>query len=98
MLRITRNQANEGSIELKLEGRLLEAWISELSSACETVADRRSLRIDLAGLRFADASGVALLRSLAGQGATIVGCSPFIAGLLDLAPDDTAGSSPSVAN
>lgn len=89
MLRITRDQSFEGTVVLKLEGKLLEAWLDELRGAIESSADCRSLGIDLTGLRFADAAGVALLRTLATQGASITGCSPFMAGLLDLFPGNT---------
>jgi ABC-type transporter Mla MlaB component len=69
---------------LRLEGKLLGAWVDELSRACEepTIVLQR-LRLDLGGVTFVDSTGLKLLDSLVDQGATIVGCSGFIADLLN---------------
>jgi ABC-type transporter Mla MlaB component len=88
MLRITRTQESATAILLKLEGRLLEPWLGELRRASERSAEQRGLRLDLSGLQFADASGVALLREMAESGAVLTGCSPLVAGLLRAAADE----------
>jgi ABC-type transporter Mla MlaB component len=68
---------------LKLEGKLLGPWVDELSRACEELRmSPHYLRIDLSDVTFVDPIGVTLLCDLLGQGATIVGCSGFIADLL----------------
>jgi hypothetical protein len=74
-------------VVLKLEGKLLEPWLDELRGACDVPEQSEGLHLDLSGLHFADSSGVTLLRSLAGQGAALSGCSPFIAGLLEIPGD-----------
>ena len=86
MLRITRIDL-EGSASnrtLKLEGKLLGPWVDELSRACEELRmPPHCLRLDLADVTFVDPIGLKLLDDLVGQGATIVGCSDFIADLLN---------------
>jgi anti-anti-sigma regulatory factor len=83
MLRITRKETR-GETTLHLEGRLTsgeltafdEAWRSSVS------ADRRVV-IDLAGVRFVDAAGAAVLRALRQGPIEVTGCSPFVRELLE---------------
>jgi ABC-type transporter Mla MlaB component len=81
MLRITRINGDDASPLLRLEGRLTRAELAVLEDflAAHGVA---GARLDLAALRFADAAGVARLRSLVADGALIAACSPFIDHLL----------------
>lgn len=82
MFRITPTDG-ERERTLRLEGRLVEPWVSELLTAGrEAASDGRSVVLDLAGVTFLDAAGAACLRHLQEQGATIRGCSGFIAELL----------------
>ena len=86
MLKIARvdDGASDSIRTLKLEGKLLGPWIDELSRACEEPRTPPScLRLDLAAVTFIDSVGVKLLDDLIRQGATIVGCSGFIADLLN---------------
>jgi hypothetical protein len=86
MLRITGIDldARDSIRTLKLEGKLLGPWIDELSRACDEPHTPPScLRLDLAAVTFIDSAGVNLLDDLVRQGATIVGCSGFIADLLN---------------
>jgi hypothetical protein len=86
VLRITWIEL-EGSASnrtLKLEGKLVGPWVDELSRACEELRiPPHRLRLDLADVTFVDPLGVKLLDDLVRQGATIVGCSGFIADLLN---------------
>ena len=81
MLRITRINGEEASPLLRLEGRLTRAELGVLDEflAAQSLS---GARLDLAALRFADAAGVARLRSLLARGAVIAACSPFIDHLL----------------
>jgi anti-anti-sigma regulatory factor len=88
MLRITR-QANDGGgvTLLKLEGTLRDAWLAELTLEVTQARDANanaSLALDLAGVTFVDAGGVAVLRELLAQRAQIVACSGFVAASLGL--------------
>jgi anti-anti-sigma regulatory factor len=82
MLRITPTD-DDGERTLRLEGRLVEPWVGELLGACrETAGAGRRLVLDLSGVTFVDAAGVACLRGLRDQGAALRGCSAFINELL----------------
>ena len=78
---------------LKLEGELIEPWVSAVKTECaqkKTRAD--SLKLDLAGIRFVDTAGAWLLRDLMIQGTTISACSSFVSELLRLSGPRSAGS------
>jgi anti-anti-sigma regulatory factor len=80
MLRITRT---DGAPALRLEGRLVAAWLVELLSAWhEATAGGQTVVLDLSGVTFVDAAGAECLRDLLARGATVRGCSAFIAELL----------------
>jgi ABC-type transporter Mla MlaB component len=85
VLRITwvNLEGNVSNRMLKLEGKILGPWVNELGRVCEeSRIPPHCLRLDLAGVTFVDSSGLKLLDDLVRQGATIVGCSGFIADLL----------------
>lgn len=86
MLRIHRETIRE-TIALRLEGKLLEAWLPELDRALATAdspADPRHITLDLAGLDFADRAGAHFLARLRRQGAQLTNASAFVSGLLTL--------------
>jgi ABC-type transporter Mla MlaB component len=83
MLRITRIVGNDSVDTLKLEGKLQGPWILEADVAHALAASQPSRTcLDLSGLTFADGEGAALLRELIRTGAQVVGCSSYIAELL----------------
>jgi hypothetical protein len=83
MLRITRLVGDGRGQTLKLEGKLEGPWVDlareayALSAACASPTC-----LDLSGLTFADGQGAALLRELIHSGTQVVGCSSYIAELL----------------
>ena len=82
MLRITPTDG-ESERTLRLEGRLVDPWVGELLSTCREAAGAGwRLVLDLSGVTFVDAAGVAYLRDLREQGAVLRGCSAFINELL----------------
>ncbi len=82
MLRITRTIEN-GSVLLKLEGKLLAAWVPEVLEQIPGGSRLRSrLNLDLSQVSFADAAGEALLRGLISRGANLSGCSSYLSELL----------------
>ena len=79
MLRISRIEPVNHAVTLRLEGRVVGAWVTELRESCEKVlAAGRHLRLHLAQVEFADANGVALLSSLRSRGVDFVECLPFM--------------------
>jgi ABC-type transporter Mla MlaB component len=85
MLRITRMVGNDSVDTLKLEGKLQGPWVLEAHDAYARSAPQASgTCLDLSSLTFADEEGAALLRELIRSGARVVGCSSYIAELLQL--------------
>src|SRR5262249_5732601 len=64
MLRITR-LASKGRLMLKLEGQLLEPWVSTVRDACTQSGQRSGpVCLDLAAVNYVDAAGVCFLCDL----------------------------------
>jgi ABC-type transporter Mla MlaB component len=83
MLRITVLRTNGSPAIIKLEGKLLEPWISELHDACRAARKQdASASLDLAGISYIDAPGTIALRDLIRRGISVTGCSPLVAELL----------------
>ena len=83
MLRITHSQGHDSIWTLRLEGKLLGPWVTELARSCnELPCPPDRLRLDLSAVTFADGPGVALLRDLLARGATLAACSGLVAELL----------------
>jgi anti-anti-sigma regulatory factor len=82
MLRITPTDG-DGERTLRVEGRLVEPWVGELLGTCREAAGAGwRLVLDLSGVTFVDAAGLACLRDLREQGAVLRRCSAFINELL----------------
>lgn len=62
---------------IKAAGRLAGPWVAELSRAVD-VLPSRSIELDLTEVSFADADGVALLRTLRRRGSVHLRCSAFV--------------------
>ena len=83
MLRISQAQGHDSIWTLRLEGKLVGPWVTELARSCnELPSPTDRLRLDLSAVTFADAPGVALLRDLLARGATLAACSGLVAALL----------------
>lgn len=86
MLRIT-NIDRDASIRIvKLEGKLLQAWVNEVRSLFVGTATDSFARLDLSGVSYADRPGTELLQQLVQLGVRIESCSPFVAELLHWDP------------
>ena len=82
MLKITRISGGD-SDTLKLEGKLLEPWISEvLRALAESNGHSNRIRLDLSAVTFVDSAGTQLLRDLIRRGIAIGACSGYVAELL----------------
>ena len=78
MLRISRVGPVNRAVILKLEGRIVGPWVTELQKSCEEVlTEGRSLKLHLGDVEFMNAQGVALLSSLRSRGVSLLECPPF---------------------
>ena len=58
MLRISQVEPVNHAVILKLEGRVVGPWVSELQKSCEEVlTEGRSLKLHLGDVEFMDAQG-----------------------------------------
>ncbi|MCK6456409.1 MAG: STAS domain-containing protein [Phycisphaerae bacterium] len=84
MLRITR-ETKDGTVWLRLEGKLVGPWVDECRSACaQETANGRRMALDLSQVTFVDRAGVHLLHQLAESGVELPLCTSFVAELLRL--------------
>ncbi len=80
MLRISQVESPDQAVILRLEGRVIGAWVGELGRLCEGVlATGARLILDLSEVWFVDLAGVELVRSLANRHVAVLNCSRFVA-------------------
>ena len=86
MLRISRTTLpdHNGLELLRLEGQVTGPWVEELRRVCADTLGKNGLGgnylvLDLAGVSFLDADGVALFRELAARRVLFTNSSAFIA-------------------
>jgi ABC-type transporter Mla MlaB component len=87
MFRVTHARHDETGDTLKLEGKLVEPWVSEVRNLVQNGEMGRRPGLDLSGLTYVDASGVDLLDQLVEQGFQVVFSAPYITELLRLRRD-----------
>ena len=85
MLRVTPVGDDPTSYRLRVEGRLVGASSTEVlrQELARAAATARPLVVELSGLMFADDEAITLLAAAAERGVKLVGCSPWLASLLE---------------
>lgn len=79
MLKISIINDSDQAIAYHLEGRLVGPWVDELRRlGDEAFAQKKTLTLDLEGVRFADHNGVALLQKLSQRQVSQLNCSQFL--------------------
>ena len=79
MFRLTETERTGEGMVLRVEGRVIGPWVTELRQACERVLSTGgTLALDLSDLWFIDGDGVALLRRLKERNVTVANCPLFI--------------------
>lgn len=85
MLRITTVDEVGQIACLKVEGRLVGAWVTELDRACTVVlAQQNCLELDFSAVDFIDRQGIVLLNRLVGERVHILKARPLVKALLGL--------------
>jgi anti-anti-sigma regulatory factor len=80
MLKITRVAESNQEITLQLDGRVTGQWVDLLRESAESVlAQGLRLTLDLENICFIDCDGLALIKSLMGQGVRQVNAPLFVA-------------------
>jgi anti-anti-sigma regulatory factor len=87
MLRVTQSSACGNGPILKLEGKLIQPWVDEVSSLLNGGKLPAGSRLDLSSLTFIDEAGANLLLRLLGQRFQLQTCSQYVAELLQLRRD-----------
>jgi ABC-type transporter Mla MlaB component len=82
MLRVTQANGDHAVITLKLEGKLVEPWVSEVRQLLDDAEKSAHHRLDLASVGYVDRAGVELLRELVDRGVEIVSSSLYVTELL----------------
>jgi len=83
MMRVTEISRTPAAVRFRLEGRLTEATVADLDEAlARALPSNASLLLDLRGLTFADAAGVARLNRLRRARAVLSGASGYLSELL----------------
>jgi len=84
MIRITVVNIPDRKTRVIVEGRITKGSSVELAGAClERLAGGNHLGLDLSGVTFADAEGVALVRDLVKQGCMLEECSELVRTLVE---------------
>lgn len=79
MLKISKVESVNHAVVLRLEGRIVGPWVTELQKSCEeALAEGRSLNLHLADVEFMDTSAVALLSRLRSSGVALLESTPFV--------------------
>ena len=82
MLYITQQAESDAGITLKVEGRIVAAWVSILKRVCLASLEDQSLVLDFSSVTFIDSPGVQMLRQLPPARASIINCPSLIENLL----------------
>ena len=77
-MKISLEDSGNHTALLRLEGRVVAPWTSELRKTCERLLlEEKAIKVDMAEVTFADRDGLELLRNLKSRGVSLVECSPF---------------------
>jgi len=84
MLKIEVTERQPERVTVRLEGRLVGAWVDEVRRACQPFLETGAeIAVDFARVSFVDREGVALCRQLRRGRASLRNCSPFVKEQID---------------
>lgn len=80
MLRITEMSNNDGTVTLRVEGKIAAEWSSALEVEClRYPRSRTDLVLDFSAVTDVDSCGADLVRRLQAGGVRLVHCAPLVA-------------------
>jgi anti-anti-sigma regulatory factor len=84
MFRTTEISEDEKTVTLRLDGKLIDAWVSDLEKLCLYYKDEKNKAVvlDFSGVTFIDGKGVRMLENIKDEKIKITNCSLFIQKLL----------------
>lgn len=83
MLRITQVSEDSGQVCLKLEGRVIGDWVSELEHTCEScLSESRHITLDMSDVTYIDRRGVETLKRILGENVRMTGATLLVQALL----------------
>jgi anti-anti-sigma regulatory factor len=84
MFRTTEISEDERTVTLRLDGKLVHAWVSNLEMLCLHYKDEKNKTVvlDFSGVSFIDNDGVRMLENIKDEKIKIINCSLFIQTLL----------------
>jgi len=84
MFRTTEISEDEKTVTLRLDGKLVHAWVSNLEMLCLHYKDEKNKTVvlDFSGVNFIDNEGLRMLENIKDEKIKIINCSLFIQKLL----------------
>ena len=84
MFRTTEISEDEKTVTLRLDGKLVHAWVPNLEMLCLHYKDEKNKTVvlDFSGVTFIDNEGVKMLENIKDEKIKIINCSLFIQKLL----------------
>ena len=84
MFKITKTEEDDNTINLRMDGKLVEEWLSEFEKLYLKIKNEEYKRIiiDLSGVSFIDENGIDFIEKIKDERIDIINCSPFIESLL----------------
>ena len=83
MLRITQVSEDSDQVCLKVEGRVIGDWVSELDRTCEScLSQSRQITLDMSDVTYIDRQGVETLKRILGENVRLTGATLLVQALL----------------
>lgn len=83
MLRITQVSEDSDQVCLKVEGRVIGDWVSELDRTCGScLSQSREVTLDMSDVTYIDRQGVETLKRILGEKVRLTGTTLLIQALL----------------
>ena len=79
MIRITTMADDGQNVRLKVEGRIVENWITEIKKVCTSLlAQKKMIFLDFSHVSFIDRQGVKVLQRVLSDRVEIIGASRLV--------------------